>query len=317
MKLKLFVVFLLFLPCLIFADRAYAPWYTGPLLADNGTNTAKGMIDIQPYLYFRDTNGVYNKSWGHGATPSAFTFHAQLEFEAGITKWFDIKFIGNALYKDKEGKKSFEVGDTTVELGFQLLRDKIYTITPAIRLTLIGSFPTGKYKNLNPNKLGIDSSGSGSYETIFGFVVEKVVYWFDSHPIRFRLNPTYTYSPKVSVKNFNTYGGGFNTNGKVSPGGFFSGIVSFEFSFTQRWVFAMDIAQTYSGKTTFKGIPGTNQNGSIASNTKKNSNQTSIAPAIEYNFSANLGMLAGGHFSLREKNATDFKSGIISATYTF
>nr|NGX33568.1 hypothetical protein [Candidatus Anoxychlamydiales bacterium] len=87
--------------------------------------------------------------------------------------------------------------------------------------------------------------------------------------------------------------------------------------FTQRWVFAMDIAQTYSGKTTFKGIPGTNQDGSIASNTKKNSNQTSLAPAIEYNFSANLGMLAGAHFSLRGKNATDFKSGIISATYTF
>ncbi|NGX34434.1 MAG: hypothetical protein K1060chlam1_00787 [Candidatus Anoxychlamydiales bacterium] len=317
MNLKLFVIFLLFFPCLIFAQREYAPWYTGPLLADNGTNTAKGKVNIQPYLFFRDTNGVYNKSWGHQSAPSTFTFHSQLELEAGLTKWLDIKFIGNALYKDKEGEKSFEVGDTNVEIGIQLLRDKMFTMIPAIRLTIAENFPTGKYKNLNPNKLGIDASGSGSYETLFGFVLEKVVYWFESHPIRYRINPTYTYSTKVSVKNFNTYGGGFNTNGKVKPGGFFSGIFSFEFSFTQRWVFAMDIAQTYSGKTTFKGMPGLAEDGSIASNAKKTSNQTSLAPAIEYNFSANLGVLAGSHFSVRGKNSTDFASGIISATYTF
>lgn len=317
MKLKLFVILLLIIPCFIFAQRAYEPWYTGPLLAETGTNTPKGMINIQPYLYFRDTNGVYDKSWGHQSTPSTFTFHSELDFEVGITKWLDVTFIGQAFYKDKEGVRSFDFGDTTARLGFQLLFEKNYTLIPSIRFLIEESFPTGKYKNLNPSKLGIDASGSGSYETIFALVIEKVVYWFDAHPIRFRLNPSYTYSTKASVKNFNAYGGGFNTDGKAKPGGVFSGIVSFEYSFTQRWVLAMDIVHVESGKTTFSGIRGTNSDGTIASNTKAKSNQTSLAPAIEYNFSANLGVLAGSHFSIRGKNATDFASGIISATYTF
>lgn len=317
MKLKVFIVFLLFLPCLIFAERAYAPWYTGSLLADNGTNTAKGMINLQPYLYFRDTNGIFNKAWGVQSIDSTFTFHSELDFEAGLTNWLDIKFVGNALYNEKDGDRFFKVGDTTVEIGIQLLRDKIYTAIPAIRLTYIESFPTGKYKNLNPDKAGIDATGSGSYESIFGFVIEKVVYWFEKHPIRFRLNPTYTYSPKVRVKNFNAYGGGFNTNGKVKPGDFFSGIFAFEYSFTQKWVVAMDIVQTYSKKSTFSGNPGTNPDGTAASSTNSSGNQTSLAPAIEYNFSANLGVIAGAHFSVRGRNSTDFKSAVISATYTF
>lgn len=317
MKLKLSIIFLLLIPCFIFAQRDYKPWYTGPLLALDGDNLEKGKINIQPYLYFRDANGVFNKAWGHQAISSTFTFHTELDFQAGLTKWLDITFIAQSYYKDKEGEKTFEVGDTSVRLGFQLLKEEIYTAIPSIRFMLEESFPTGKYKNLNPKKLGIDSSGSGSFETIFGFLFEKEVYWFESHPINLRLNATYTYSSKARVKNFNTYGGGFNTNGKVSPGGVFSAIFAFEYSFTQRWALATDLVQVYARKTTFRGTPGTTSDGSLASNSSKSSDQTSLAPALEYNFSENLGVIVGSHFSLRGKNATDFKSGIISATYTF
>ncbi|NGX62968.1 MAG: hypothetical protein KR126chlam6_00372, partial [Candidatus Anoxychlamydiales bacterium] len=297
-------------------QRDYIPWYTGPLIADNANNIGKGLVNIQPYLFFRDTPGAFNKAWGQQSIGDTFTFQPYVELQGGITTWFDITAEAQAFYKDKSGTKSFEVGDTSVKLGFQLLKEKDFTAIPSIRVTVIESFPTGKYKNLNPNKLGIDASGSGSYETIANLLIGKVVYWFKAHPIRWRINAGYTHSVKTRIKNLNAYGGGTNTNGKVSPGGTFNGILAFEFSFTQRWVLASDFVHVRSAKTTFKGTAGTNPDGTAASSTNPSSHQTSIAPALEYNFSANLGVLAGAHFSIHG-NATSFKAGIISAEYTF
>lgn len=317
MKLRFIIIFLMLIPCFIFAQRAYIPWYTGPLIADDGANLDKGLVNIQPYLYFRDTPGVYSKAWGHHAEASSFTFHAQLGLQFGITTWLDCTLYGQTFYKEKEGKDDFDIGDTGVKFGLQFLRGEDFRDIPYIRLTIQENFPTGRYNNINPSKSSIGSTGSGSYETIFDFILEKTVYWFESHPISWRFNSSYTYSSKVSVKNFNVYGGGFGTRGKVSPGGVFKEILAFEFSFTQKWVLAMDTVYVYASKTTFSGHAGTTSEGRVASNSHSKSHQTSLAPAIEYNFSKNLGILAGYHFAISSKNATKFKSGIITATYTF
>lgn len=310
-------VFLLFIPCFIFALKTYQPWYTGPLIASDGSNLAPGFVNVQPYLFFKDTYGEYNKAWGHHSNPSTFTFKAEMYFQTGITKWLDVAIIANSFFKEKEGKTAFDVGDTSVEFGLQLLRGKDLTAIPYVRLIIEEVFPTGKYNNLNPTKEGIDATGSGSYETIFNLIFQKTVFWFTNHPIRWRTNAAYTYSTKVSVKNFNVYGGGFGTRGKVAPGGVITGILAFEFSFNQRWVFAMDTVYVYARKTTFKGTPGLTSEGTAASNSTGSSDTTSLAPVLEYNFNENFGILAGSHFTIRKRNATKFTSGIISATYTF
>jgi len=318
MKFKIFILILLLsIPCYNFAQRAYEPWYTGPLIASSGSNLDKGLVNIQPYLYFRNTFGEYNKAWGHHSTPSTFTFKAEIDFQAGISRWLDFTFVAQSFYKKKEKKETFAVGDIGAKFGIQLLREKDFTAIPYIRLTIQEVFPTGRYNNLDPNKHVIESTGSGSFETVFNFIVMKTVYWFENHPISFRLNASYTYSTDVTVKNFNTYGGGFGTRGTVSPGDVYAGIFAFEYSLNQKWVLAMDTVYVYAKKTTFRGTPGVDFNGTTASSAQSSSNQTSLAPAIEYNVNANFGVLAGVHFSIRGNNSTKFKSAIISATYTF
>jgi len=320
MKFKGFFL-LVFIPFFLVAQeyhkKAYDPWYTGPLLAASANNIEKGKFNLQPYLYFRDKHGVYNKKWGHHTLPDTFTFESELFFQMGFTSWLDLTMRVESFYKEKEGKDSFEFGDISASFGFQIIKEEDFTIKPSIRFEAAIGFPTGKYKNLNPQKNGIDSSGSGAYEAVFSLNFSKVVYWFENHPIAWRLNPSYAYSTEAKVTNFNVYGGGYNTKGKVKPGNLLAVILAFEYSFTQRWVFATDFSQVNTSKTTFKGNPGTTINGTIATNTQSSSSQTSIAPALEYNFNKNLGILGGIHFSIKQRNASEFFAGIISATYTF
>jgi len=297
--------------------KAYDPWYTGPLLAASANNIEKGKFNIQPYLFFRNTHGVYNKKWGHHTTPDTFTFTTEALFQMGFTSWLDLTIGARSMYKKREGLDSFDIGDTSASFGFQIIREKDFTIQPSIRFKAAIFFPTGKYNNLNPRKQGIESSGSGAYEGVFSLNFSKVVYWFENHPIAWRLNPSYTISSNVSVKNFNTYGGGYNTRGIVSPGNLLSLDLSFEYSFTQRWVFAMDFAYIETTKTKFRGTPGTTPEGGVANNTQPSTWRLSLAPALEYNFSKNLGVLGGFHFSVAGKNSTEYLAGIISATYTF
>ncbi|NGX56653.1 MAG: hypothetical protein K1060chlam5_00896 [Candidatus Anoxychlamydiales bacterium] len=318
MKIKYLCILLILLITTIKANETIEyPWYTGPLITYSAENLEKGLVNIQPYLHFRDTYGEFNKSWGYKSLPSTFTFKPTINLQFGLTKYLDVTFLMIGYYKEKSKEKAVEYGDTTVTFGIQLLRQEKNTYKPSIRLTLAETFPTGKYKNLNPNKLGIDASGSGSYETTFSLNLSKIAYFFENHPISFRLNLNYLLPSNAKVRGFNAYGGGFNTNGTVKPGHIIGIFGSFEFSMTQRWVLAMDILHTHGTKVTFKGNKGLSLNGLIASNSSSSSSQTSLAPAIEYNFNKNLGVLAGVHFVIQNKNATNFLSEVISVTYTF
>ncbi len=43
--------------------------------------------------------------------------------------------------------------------------------------------------------------------------------------------------------------------------------------------------------------------------------QFSIAPAIEYNWNANIGIIFGSWFTLAGKNSTQFTSGVFAFNY--
>jgi hypothetical protein len=94
-------------------------------------------------------------------------------------------------------------------------------------------------------------------------------------------------------------------------GSSYSADFGYEFSFTQRWVFALDVVYNYNQKTTFSGRSGGSPVGGPFSD------ELSLAPAIEYNVNENLGFLGGVWFSVWGRNSLDFVSGIVSFTYSF
>ena len=177
------------------------------------------------------------------------------------------------------------------------------------------TFPTGKYKNSSPNKSLTDLGGKGSYATEIRFLFGRLENIYENHFFRWRVNLNYTFSTNVDVKGIHAYGGGIGTKGTANPGQNFEVDLGLEYNLTRNWALALDLIGTWQDKTRFKGFPGVSSNGQIASNTAQSSIQYSIAPAIEYNFSANLGIIGGVWLTVAGKNSPQFYSGVIALNY--
>ena len=301
------------------AKKMFNPWYTGPLLAPSATLIDPGSYNIQPYLFVTWEYGKYQQSGKMERSPTLFQLYPQMPFQFGITNWMEGIITVKAQYNHENGRSFFDIADLPVSLGFPLLKQGPYV--PAILFSIQEVFPTGKYQKLNPTKNGIDATGAGAYTTNLYLNFAKVVWWWWlAHPMAFRLSLEYSLPSHVSVKGFNAYGGGYDTNGKVHPGQTFSADFGYEFSFTQNWALALDIVYNYSLKTTFDGYPGRvsqDVQAPLASVGGPYNDQLSVAPAVEYNWNENLGVIVGAWFTLWGRNSTAFASGVFSVTYSF
>jgi hypothetical protein len=80
----------------------------------------------------------------------------------------------------------------------------------------------------------------------------------------------------------------------------------------------------FNSKTRFRGNPGIDQSASAdsnasllaATNEREASIQYSLAPAIEYNWSEKLGLIAGCWLTIAGKNSRKFTSGVIALNYS-
>ena len=141
----------------------------------------------------------------------------------------------------------------------------------------------------------------------------------------------------VHVKGINAYGGAKDTKGKIYPGNQFLQVLGLELSLTQRWALALDILNIYGNKTRFTGKKGTGATGSGSPNNPgdfnpiipvnpfqtlipvplvvvggPSFNQFSLAPALEYNWNNNLGIIGGAWFTVAGRNTADFVQWVIA-----
>lgn len=298
------------------AKKMFIPWYTGPLITGSADNVPAGKWNIQPYFYFNVDHAEYDGSRCSIDVPNIWTIQPLLVLQRGLTDWLDTTLITTGFFKWREGRNAQTFGDMNLTLGFQVLKEGPYA--PSIRATVGESFPTGRFENLSSKKAGIDASGSGAFETVVGLNISKVFWKFPLHPIRYRFASSYSIpNHDVLVKNFNAYGGGFGTRGDVCPPQTLNLDMAIEVSLTKKWVFAGDVAYTYSRSTSFSGNPGMTEEGLPASVGGPSSDQLSLAPAIEYNVSDTGGFIGGVWFSVTGRNSANFVALVLSYTQLF
>ena len=184
-----------------------------------------------------------------------------------------------------------------------------------LRITLGHIFPTGNYKNLKGDRYGTDAMGLGSHQSILGLNFQRIDFITAKHALRSRLNLSGQYARKVHVEGLNSYGGGFGTKGVVNPGSLFQADLAFEYQLTQNWVPVFEINYTTRQRSTFSGTPGNSALGGVARVGNGESNTLSLAPALEYNFNANIGVIAGVWFPITGRNANNYLSGIVAVNY--
>ena len=235
-----------------------------------------------------------------------------------MTSWLDITVNPTLYYNYVDHEAKWAFGDFPVALDVQLYKpDSPLDWIPAVKLSLKETFPTGKYDHLNPKKQKTDAGGSGSFQTSMGLVFGKLWHFGGIYFMGTRLLFLYVLPAPVHLKNFNIFGGGEGTDARFFPSQSFDVDLGIEITLAQHWAFACDFIGSFAGKSHFSGNPGTNpENGLPAPlGSPGFAAEFSLAPALEYNWNANLGVIGGAWFSFAGRDSSYFRSAIIAINY--
>lgn len=311
-----YVTFLLFLVVFFFNRPVNAePWFTGSLLSIAGHTLPRGHTSLELYGFTTQINSVYGP---HGKTVHITpreSYVLNTIFAHGLSNEMDLQFNLPYVYNQSFHGNINRIGDAMVVLGYQLFEQKKALYRPDLRITVQEIIPTGRYQHLAPLSNGIDATGSGSYQTAISFNFQHLAELYDNHFLRTRLNLFYLYSSSVFLTGLNCYGGTANTYGRIWPGSVKILDLAAELTLTQNWVAVMEGFLAHRQKTYFRGYAGFYENGEPALIGHNEINELSLAPAIEYNFSPNFGIIGGSWFSIRGKNTVRFVSYVIAFNF--
>jgi len=288
------------------------PWLTGPLLAPSGHVVPVGHINIEPYFYANVLTGSYNEHWkAQNAENNFYNNLFQVPLQIGLMSRWDFVIVPQFSWNHIHGASHWVYNDLPLELEYQIYYDTPGMWPPAVKVSFKASVPLGKYQKFDPNDKGTDAGGSGSWNPGIGLTFSRLFHYTGVHFLATRLALSYTIPNSVHVKGFNSYGGGRHTRGTVYPGPYFSADLGLEYTLAQKWALALDVLYVHSNHTRFKGHKG-DTDGVPNSVGGPSSEQLSLAPAIEYNWNANCGIIAGVWFSIAGRNTAEFINGIVA-----
>jgi hypothetical protein len=305
---------LIFINITLMSQVALAgPWFTGPLLAPAGHTVARGHTNLEVYGLNVDTNGGYNNFGQLIHTPLFKTVVANPILTHGFTDWLDVQLTLPYVFNSTRGVHYNRLADVAIALGVQLLEQKSSPKRIDMRILLQETFPTGRYDRLNPSALGTDSTGLGSYQTQIGLNFQYLLELYNAHYLRARLIISRLYSSPVQIYGLSSYGGTSSTVGQINPGSENGVDLAFEYTLTQNWVAVMEGSMSNGRATRFNGILNIgNIGGPTASIGSGQYNEKALAPALEYNFNSNIGLIGGVWFPVSGKNTSHYMTYVLA-----
>jgi Putative MetA-pathway of phenol degradation len=251
-------------------------WWTGPLLAYSAHSLPQGHMLIEPYLYdvaASRTDSVHSFTY--------FLYGATDRLTVGMAP--DIAFTSARGAPDSSG---VHLGDTNLRAQYMLTAMDTDQDIPDLAVAVLQTVPTGKYDRLNRAS---DGFGAGAYATSLA-VYSQMVWWMpNGRLLRTRLDLSEAFAPRVPVADASVYGTDAGFLGHAQPGNQFSADAAFEYSLTRNWVLALDLIYNHGNATFTRGIAAAK---SIQLHSGS-SDAFGFAPALEYNWTSNLGVLAG------------------------
>ncbi|WP_058535475.1 transporter [Legionella saoudiensis] len=305
-------IFVFFLCASLFNGITYAsPWFTGPILAPAGHTVPRGHTNFELYGIDVETDGLYNGAGKFRKTPLFSSVLLNPLLTHGFTDWLDVQLSVPYAFNSTRGVHYNRVTDSSVGVGLQLTEQKKSRWLPDIRFFVQETFPTGTYDRLNPAFLGTDATGLGSYRTLIAANIQYLKEIYNSHYLRTRFMISRLFSTPVNVIGFNSFGGTSNTQGRIKPGAEDNVDIAFEYTLTQNWVAVMEGYYSEGQATRFNGILDI-VNNDLALIGSQQYYEYGLAPALEYNFNANVGVIGGVWFPVAGKNTSHFMAYVLA-----
>jgi len=276
------------------------------LLAPNAATLPQGYWLVEPYVYDLMAYGQFDRNGRLQSTGAGHDFGSQSYIEYGLVDRLTLGLIPRfGLHESSAGQDSSgaTVGDTTLQAAFGLTKFQPGSWIPSTSLVIGETFPTGKYDRLNGQTDG--ALGSGAHSTTVSLYSQTYFWMPNGRILRARLDLSYEMSRWASVHDMSVYGTSDGFDGRARPGQSAVGDLAFEYSITQRWVLATDFWWEHDGNTQVEGSYAPTVASALPVYLVQNSGSDDLlylAPAIEYNWSARMGVIAGARITAAGRN---------------
>lgn len=279
-------------------------WWTGPLLAANAGTLPAGHLLFEPYFY---DSIPFTAIDGQGVShPVAHEndFGSLSYVLYGVSDDFTVGFIPRFGYRNAGGGRGGAgpgLGDLTLETQYLLHQFREGGWLPTVSLNVGEMLPTGRYDRLaRPG----DGLGAGAYATILSLYSQTYFWMPTGRILRARLNLTDSLPSRVNVRDCSVYGTMPGFSGHASPGASFVADLAFEYSLTRHWVVATDFWLEQDSRTRLAGTYPLGAAGGAPDEEFGVSRVFYVAPALEYNFSSRVGLIAGARVFVTGSNIT-------------
>jgi len=239
------------------------------------------------------------------STPHVNGFGSLTYINYGLADRFTVGMIPIFGYNEVSNGPSsagIGVGDLTVQAQYRLHlfgeNSRIPTMSVAVQETL----PTGRYDQLGGRPS--DGFGAGAFTTTLAFYSQTYFWLPNGRILRMRFNVAPAFSRELNVRDVSVYGTAQGFRGHAKPGSSVFVDAAWEYSLTQRWVLALDATYRHQGNTSVSGFYILSSTSSDVQLNSGTSDAFGLAPAIEYNWKRNLGVIVGARIIPAGRNTT-------------
>jgi hypothetical protein len=279
--------------------RRQAPddaWWTGPIMTNGAGTLPRGHFLIEPYVY--DVSVARVNLFGS----RAYVLYGLADrLTVGVVPVVGFNKVRGGLSSSGVG-----LGDASLVGQYRLTLFHAGSWVPTASVEVQETFPTGAYDRLGDRPS--NGLGSGAYTTTLS-VNSQTFFWLpNGRLLRMRLNVFQAMSRAVKVEDVSVYGTAAGFRGYARPGSSFYAYASWEYSMTRRWVLALDATYTHDRDTRVSGY-------SILDSTSVQpppgirldlgaSDAFAFAPAVEYSWTPNVGVIVGTRLVPASRNTT-------------
>jgi hypothetical protein len=277
-------------------------WWTGPLLAAGAGTLPQGHFLIEPYLFDVSVRDRYDADGKRRSVPSSDYFGSQTYLLYGLADKVTVGLIPRFGFSDPAvgpSSSGIGMGDLTFQAQYRFTQFQEGSWLPTTSFVFSETVPTGKYDRLEDRPS--DGFGGGAYTTAAALYSQYYFWMPNGRILRARLNFAWSFSDDARVADVSVYGTRDGFRGQASPGNSFNLDSAWEYSLTRNWVLALDLVYQRDGNTRVRGSDGGSQPIEVHSGS---SWQFQVAPAIEYNWSGNVGVIVGARWIAAGRNTS-------------
>lgn len=275
------------------------------MLANSAATLPRGHFLIEPYLYDVRSSAHYDHNGTRQRAARSDSYGSLTYMLYGVVDRVSVGLVPTFSFNTQGGglrSSSVGMGDLSVMAQLRLTANDPHSRVPTISINIQETLPNARYDRLGSRST--DGFGGGAYVTTLAVYTQKYLWLPNGRIMRMRLNASESHSGRAIIEDESVYGTERGFRGSATPGRvlFLNG--AWEYSITRNWVLAVDATYRHAGSTEVAGYvaaPGAT-NPPVSVTKSRPSEAIGLAPAIEYNWTGNVGMLLGTRIIVAGRN---------------